>query len=223
MVKDLVVLITGASSGIGRETAYRFAGEGARIILTYFRGAARGEAAERRCVRLGARDTLLLHLDVMDEKSIAGAVRNVRKKFGAVDFLINNAGVGVFAPFEKQTVRDVERQIRTNLGGLIRMTFSFLPFVKKGIVNIASAAGEAPYKDMAVYCGTKFGVRGFTQSLALEYPRLRICCVNPDMTATRLSGYEGRPPAEVAEVICRAVSGKARCSRGGDLDVWKII
>jgi short-subunit dehydrogenase len=76
---------------------------------------------------------------------------------------------------------------------------------------------------MAVYCGTKFGVRGFTQSLALEYPRLRICCVNPDLTATHLSGYEGRPPGEVAEVIHRAITGRARCSGGRDLDVWEIM
>ena len=76
---------------------------------------------------------------------------------------------------------------------------------------------------MAVYCGTKFGVRGFTQALALEVPHLRVCCMNPDMTATRLSGYKGRPPGEVAEVIYRASTGKARCVKGNDLDVWKIF
>jgi NAD(P)-dependent dehydrogenase (short-subunit alcohol dehydrogenase family) len=222
-MKDHVVFITGSSSGIGRETAYRFAKEGARVILTYYRGRARGEAAERRCIKLGAGNTLLLHLDLTDAESVAECVKKVKRMFGSVDFLVNNAGVGVFRPFEKQTIRDIERQIRTNLEGLIRVTFALLPFVKRGIVNIASAAGKTAYEEMSVYCGTKFGVRGFTQSLALEYPRLRICCVNPDMTATRLSGYEGRPPGEVAEVIYRAITGKARCSGSGDLDVWKIM
>ena len=222
-MKDHVVFITGSSSGIGRETAYRFAREGFRVVLTYYRGKARGEAAERRCIKLGARDTLLLHLNVMDTRSIAEAVRKVKKRFGMVDILVNNAGVGVFAPFEDQTIGDMERQIRTNLEGLIRVTRALLPLVRTGIVNIASAAGKTSYKDMAVYCGTKFGVRGFTQALALEFPRLRVCCVNPDMTATRLSGYEGRPAGEVAEVIFRACTGKARCSRGGDVDVWEIM
>lgn len=117
----------------------------------------------------------------------------------------------------------MELQIRTNLEGLIRVTRALLPLVRTGIVNIASAAGKTSYKDMAVYCGTKLGVRGFTQALALELPHLHICCVNPDMTATRLSGYEGRPPGQVAEVICRASTCKAKCAKGNDLDVWEIV
>ncbi len=96
------------------------------------------------------------------------------------------------------------------------MTSAFLPLVRKGIINIASAAGQTAYEKMSVYCGSKFVVRGFTQALAIEYPRLKICCVNPDMTATRLSDYQGRPPQEVAEVIFRAVSGQVRCQKGGE-------
>jgi len=124
-VKEQVVLITGSSSGIGRETAYRFAKAGARLVLTYYKGKTRGEAAERRCRRFGAADTLLLHLDVLDNDSIAEAARKVKRKYGAIDFLINNAGVGVFIPFKKQTERDIERQLRTNLEGLIKVTRAF--------------------------------------------------------------------------------------------------
>lgn len=222
-MKGQIVLITGSSSGIGRETAFRFAEAGAKVVLTYRRGKGRGEAAERRCRRLGAADTLLLHLDVLDNGSIAAAVRTVTSKYGGLDFLINNAGVGFFIPLKDQTARQIERQIRTNLEGLIKTTRAFLPKVRKGIINIASAAGETAYDEMTVYCGSKFGVRGFSQALALERPRLRICCVNPDMTATRLSGYQGRPPREVAEVIYRAVSGQVKCSEGGDVDVWEVM
>jgi NAD(P)-dependent dehydrogenase (short-subunit alcohol dehydrogenase family) len=222
-VKEQVVLITGSSSGIGRETAYRFAKAGARLVLTYYKGKTRGEAAERRCRRFGAADTLLLHLNVFDNESVAGAARKVKRKYGPIDFLINNAGIGVFIPFKKQTARDIEDQLRTNLEGLIKVTRAFLPQVRKGIINIASAAGKDAYEEMSVYCGSKFGVRGFTQALALECPRLRICCVNPDMTATRLSGYQGRPPREVAEVIFRAASGRVRYRRGGDVDVWEVM
>ena len=222
-MKGQIVFITGSSSGIGRETAYRFAKAGAKLILSYYRGKTRGEAVEKRCRKLGAADTLLLHLDVTESASIAEATRKVKRKYGAIDFLINNAGVGVFIPFRQQTVRAIERQIRTNLEGLIKMTRACLPVVRKGIVNVASAAGQEAYEEMSVYCGTKFGVRGFTQSLALEYPHLKICCVNPDETATRLSGYQGRPPGEVAEVIFRVVSEQVKCRGGKDVNVWEVI
>jgi all-trans-retinol dehydrogenase (NAD+) len=223
MMKNQIVLITGSSSGIGRETAYRFAREGARVILTYYRGKTRGERAERQCRRLGARDTLLLHLDVTENRSVAAAAAKAVRKYGKVDFLINNAGVLAWRPLRQQTHRDIERQVRTNLEGLIRMTRALLPSIRKGIINIASAAGQEAYPEMSVYCGTKFGVRGFTQALAQEHRRLRIGCVNPDQTATRLSGYMGRPPSEVAEVVHRAVSGAVRMKPGGDVDVWKVI
>lgn len=222
-MKGSVVLITGSSSGIGRETAYRFSEAGARLVLTYCRGRSRGEAAERRCVRLGATDTKLLHLDVTDSRSVSEAVRSIKRTYGGVDFLINNAGVGVWSPLRNQTIKDIERQIRTNLEGLVKMTLSFLPLVRIGIINIASAAGKEAYAGMSVYCATKFGVRGFTQSLALESSRLRVCCVNPDETATRLSGYRGRPPREVAEVVFRAASGAVKCGQGGDVDVWDVM
>ncbi len=220
-MKGQIILITGSSSGIGRETAYRFAKAGAKLVLTYNKGKTRGEAAEKRCRQAGAAETLLLHLDVTSSTSITAALRQVKRQYGALDFLINNAGVGVFVPFRKQTAKDIERQIRTNLEGLINMTRAFLPLVRKGIINIASAAGKEAYEEMSVYCGTKFGVRGFTQALELEYSHLKICCVNPDETATRLSGYQGRPPAEVAEVIFRVVSGQVACR--GDVDVWEVM
>jgi len=222
-MKNQVILITSSSSGIGRETAYRFASEGARLVLTYYKGKTRGEMAEIKCKRLGADDTFLTYLNVMDNKSIASALRKVKRKYGKVDFLINNAGTGVFAPFKKQTVKNIENQLRTNLEGLVKMTRAFLPYIRKGIINIASAAGLEAYSEMITYCASKFGVRGFTQGLALEHPHLKICSVNPDETATRLSGYSGRPPSEVAEVIFRAASGKIRFKPGGDVDVWEIM
>ncbi|MBI5643868.1 MAG: SDR family oxidoreductase [Deltaproteobacteria bacterium] len=222
-MKGQIVLITGSSSGIGRETAYRFAKEGTMVVLTYYKGKTRGQMAERRCRKLGAADTLLLHLDVTDNKSIMDAATQVRRRYGQIDYLVNNAGTGTFIYFHKQSAREIERQIRTNLEGLIKVTRAFLPLVRKGIINVASIAGKEPYDDMTVYCGSKFGVRGFTQALALEHPRQQVCCVNPDQVATRLSGYLGRPPEDVAEVIFMVASGRVKCKQGGDVDVWKVI
>jgi NAD(P)-dependent dehydrogenase (short-subunit alcohol dehydrogenase family) len=222
-MKNKVVLITGSSSGIGRETALRFASAGARLVLTYCKGKVRGRSVEQRCLNLGAAAALLLRLDVTDDRSIRAAVRKVLRTFGSVDILINNAGTGLFLPLKDQRAKDIERQVRTNLEGLIKTTQVFLPFVTKRIINIASAAGEKAYSEMVVYSASKFGVRGFTQGLALEYPRLSVCCVNPDMTATRLSGNEGRPASEVADVIFRVAAGKLRVKRGGDVDVWEFL
>jgi NAD(P)-dependent dehydrogenase (short-subunit alcohol dehydrogenase family) len=222
-MRGQVVLITGSSSGIGREIAYRFAKEGARLVLTFNKGKSRGQEVERRCRRLGAEDTLLIHLNVMDIISIRDALKRVRKNFKGVDFLINNAGMGVFLSFKDQTLKDIEQQIRTNLEGLIKVCRIFLPFIRRGIANVASAAGKTAFTEMSVYCGTKFGVRGFTQALAEEFPKIKIFCVNPDMTATRLTGYEGRPPSDVAEAIFRAVSGRIKVAQGGDVDVWRVI
>ena len=222
-MKTMTVLITGSSSGIGRETAYAFARAGNNVILTYHLGRGRGQAAERKCRTLGAPRTRLLGLDVRHEASVRSAARNVSRTFGRIDFLINNAGVGKFELFKKQGLIDLERQVRTNLEGLMRMTRHFLPLVRAGVINIASAAGEEAYAEMTIYCGTKFGVRGFTQALALEYPKLRIFCVNPDQTATRLSGYVGRPASQVAEVVYRSAAGEIKVKRGGDVDVWEAL
>jgi len=96
-MKNKVVLITGSSSGIGRETALRFASAGARLVLTYCKGKVRGRSVEQRCLNLGAAAALLLRLDVTDDRSIRAAVRKVLRTFGSVDILINNAGTGVHA------------------------------------------------------------------------------------------------------------------------------
>ncbi len=221
-MKGLTVLTTGSSSGIGSEIAYRFARANARVILTYCKGKMRGETAEKECLRRGAIDTTLLCLDVMDDKSISQAARTVKRKYGAIDFLVNNAGVSVHKRFKEQTAKDIDRQLRTNLEGLIKVTHAFLPLVKKGIINIASVAGKEAHAGHAVYCGTKFGVRGFTQALALEYERLKICCVNPDRTSTHLTGYKGRPPEEVAEVVFRVAIGQVKPEHG-DVDVSDVM
>jgi NAD(P)-dependent dehydrogenase (short-subunit alcohol dehydrogenase family) len=218
-----IILITGSSSGIGRETAFRFAREGWRVILTYHRGRTRGERAAAKCRALGAPQALLVPLDVRDRASIGAARNRVARAFGKIDVLVNNAGVGVIRPFRKQTDGEVERQVRTNFLGLIDVTHAFLPRVKSTVIAIASAAGEEAYPGMAPYCGTKFGVRGFIQALARENPAMRIGCVNPDQTATHLSGYAGRPASEAAEVVYRTVTGAAKMNATFDVNVWEAL
>jgi 3-oxoacyl-[acyl-carrier protein] reductase len=219
-MENKIVLITGSSNGIGRETAFKFASEKAKVVLTYCSDRPGGQKARERCRELGAAETLLIRLDLRDSKSIVNTVDKVIKTFGRIDILINNAGVAVWRPLREQTLADVEGQIRTNLEGLIKMTRTCLPYVKDMIINIASGAGQTAFADLAPYCATKFGVRGFTQALAQEMSKLKIYAVNPDMTNTRLSGFQGRPAEQVAQVVLNTAKGRYKKSSGSDINVW---
>jgi len=221
-MKGKTILITGASSGIGKASALRFASERANLILTYNKKKMEGEDTERRCREAGSSETLLLKVDVMKDADIAAAFDAVKKSFGTVDVLINNAGTNVLRAFGDISREDIETQLRTNLEGLIMITRAFLPIVREGIINVGSFFSKNPSEDFAVYCASKYGVRGFTQALALEYPKLKICCFNPDMTATPLTGYQGRSPEKVAELLYRTVAGETGCADGRDVDVWLL-
>ncbi len=219
-MKNKVVFITGSSNGIGRETAFKFASEKAKIVLTYCNDRPAGQNTEKRCRELGASETLLIKLDLKDNKSIVNAVDKVVKTFGKIDILINNAGVSVWKPLKKQNLNDIEDQIRTNLEGLIKITWTCLPHIKDMIINIASGAGQTGFADIAPYCATKFGVRGFTQALTQEISRPKIYAVNPDMTKTRMTDFQGRPAEQVAQVVLNTAKGKYRKTSGSDINVW---
>lgn len=217
-----VVLITGSSSGIGRETAIAFAAEQAKVVLTYCTDRQGGQEAARRCRESGAAETLLVRLDVRDNRSISKAIDKVVRTFGKIDILINNAGVAVWKLLKEQTPADIENQVRTNLEGLIMMTLICLPYVKDTIINIASGAGQTGYAELAPYCATKFGVRGFTQSLAQEISRPKVYAVSPGMTSTRMTGYQGQPAEEVARVVLNTAAGMYRKPSGSDINVWDV-
>jgi len=127
-MENKVVLITGSSNGIGRETAFKFVAEKAKVALTYYNDEPGGHKTKERCKELGATETFLIRLDVRDNKSIVNAVDKVVKTFGKIDILINNAGVAVWKQLRKQTFTDIEDQVRTNLEGLIKMTRACLPY-----------------------------------------------------------------------------------------------
>jgi NAD(P)-dependent dehydrogenase (short-subunit alcohol dehydrogenase family) len=222
-MKNRVVLITGSSNGIGRETARALASAKARMIITYCNDRVAGNEVAKQCRALGSPEVLLVRLDVRKMTSIRQAVERIVSKWGRIDILINNAAVAVWKVLREQDPSDIEDQVRTNLEGLIKMTLFCLPYVKDMIINIASGAGQTGYAELAPYCATKFGVRGFTQALAQEEPGINVYVVNPDMTKTRMTGYQGRPPEEVAQVVLRTAKGEFRAPSGSDINVWDIL
>jgi short-subunit dehydrogenase len=223
LVKGQIVLITGASTGIGRETAYKFASEGSRLIITYYKNLAEAKRVKTKCLNIGAKSVQIVHLDVQNDQSIKKAENEIENTQKNIDILINNAGVIYWKKFTDQTNGEIEAQLRTNLEGLIKFTKIMLPMIKDTIINISSGAGRHAYADLTVYCATKFGVRGFTQALSQEQPGLNIYCVNPTLTATQMTNFTGMDPKLVAEVILKTAKNEYAVEPGGDINVWEKI
>lgn len=217
------ILITGSSKGIGEAIAYAFAKEKAKVVVTYNSDLAGAEKVSDKCKELGASEVLIEKLNITDNESIRKLVEDVVAKFGHIDFLINNAGVIGWEKFENETFEEIENQLRTNLEGMIKMTSVAFPQIKQGIINIASRAGHLPYPGRATYCATKYGVVGFTKSLALEYPELQIFTVSPGAVKTEMWDFkEGIDPEVIAEYIVKAVKGEVPL-KDGDLNLWELI
>jgi len=213
-LKHKIVLITGSSIGIGRETALAFAKQGSKVILTYNKNKQEGEATSKACKQYS--EAHLVHFNILDDQSIRALVQEVTKLYGKLDILINNAGVlAGWNSFAQQTFTDLEHQVAVNLTGLMKVTHAFLPLLQHQkeaiIINIASMAGKIAYDEIVPYCATKFGVRGFTQALALELPKhVKIYCVNPGMTSTQMTNFEGVHPSKVADIILKTAEEKLK-------------
>ncbi|KKQ34795.1 MAG: 3-oxoacyl-(Acyl-carrier protein) reductase [Microgenomates group bacterium GW2011_GWA2_37_6] len=222
-LENKTVLITGSSKGIGEAIAYAFAREKAKIVITYNSDSEGAKKVREKCLELGSNGVLILNLNIKDNASIKNAVSEVEKKFGHIDFLINNAGIISWEKFGGESFEEIENQIRTNLEGLIKITSAALPQIKTGVINIASRAGHIPFTGRSVYTASKFGVIGFTKALALEYPDLKIFTVSPGAVKTEMWNFEsGTDPNVVGEYIIKAVKGEIPL-KDGDLNVWELV
>lgn len=220
---DKTVFITGGSRGIGAETALTFAREGCKVVITFLGEVGKAEKIQKQCLAEGAKAAEIVQLNVKDRQSIKNAINKTVLAFGAIDILINNAGVIRWKKFEAQTDEDIEDQLHTNLEGLIKVTKQALPHVRNTIINIASGAGSHPVVDLSVYCATKYGVKGFSQVLAMEQSGLNIYTVSPTMTSTEMTDYHGMPPEKVAEVIVQTAKDGCGQDSGSDIKVWQVI
>jgi len=215
-LKDKIILITGSSIGIGAETAKLCANEGAQVIITYFKDKTKAEELGKEL------NASIFQLDITNKKSRDHLIAEVKKKFKKIDILINNAGVIAWKNFKDQTEEEITSQLRTNLEGLILFTHAALPSIKEMIVNISGGAGKTAYDELVPYCATKFGVRAFTQGLAQEI-NIPIVSVNPAMTATRMTNFQGVAAVRVAEVIIKTIKGSIKPDAQRDVDVWEYM
>lgn len=165
------VLITGASSGIGKAAARYFAAKGWNVAATMRTPAKETELTQLPNVRLYA-------LDVTDSASIEAAFQGAVRDFGQLDVLVNNAGYGVDGVFEAMTDETIRKQFDTNVLGLMRCTRAVIPhFRERGrgvIVQIASVGGRVTFPLYSIYHATKWAVEGFSESLQYELEPLGI-------------------------------------------------
>jgi short-subunit dehydrogenase len=181
------IVITGASSGIGKETAKVFQAKGWNVIATM-----RNPEKETELNRL--ENVIVTRLDVLDLDSINSAIDFGIQKFGGIDVLLNNAGYGAYGPLETFSRDKIIRQFNTNVIGLIDVTRTILPYFrqnKKGIIiNISSIGGKITFPLGSLYHGTKFAVEGISESLSYEVEQFggQVKIVEPGMIATDFAG-----------------------------------
>lgn len=160
-----VILITGSSSGIGKETVKLFQTKNWKVAAT-MRSPEKAEDLQRIA------DVECIRLDVTDVDSIKSAIEETLNKFGRIDAVVNNAGYGLVGAFEAATQEQIEKQFQTNVFGLMNVCREILPYFreqKRGIiVNVASVGGRITFPLYSLYHGTKWAVDGFSESLQYE-------------------------------------------------------
>ena len=190
-LRDTVVLVTGATSGIGAACAERFAAAGARLVLC----ARRSERLDEISGELGRRVPVhAVTLDVRDRDAVEAAVAGLPRDFAAVDVLVNTAGLALgLSPAQEASLDDWDTMIDTNCRGLVTCTRALLPgMVKRNrghVVNIGSIAGTYPYPGGNTYGATKAFVHQFSQNLKADLlgTNVRVTNVEPGMVETEFS------------------------------------
>ena len=184
MVDRRVALVTGASSGIGAETASLLASRGYRTF-----GASR-EPEERP----GPKGVEMLRLDVRSEESARAVVEDIHQKAGSLDILVNNAGFGLFGSVEETSLEEARGQVETNFWGAVRMTACVLPRMRERrfgrIINISSVLGFMAVPFQGFYVASKHALEGYSEVLGLEVREFGIHVVLIEPSSIRTSFVE---------------------------------
>ncbi len=192
--EDQVVVVTGATSGIGRATARAFTAGGARVVGT---GRDQGRLAE-----LSREVDLALTLDVTRARDVDLLRSVVQDRYGQVDVLVNNAGIGLFRDWERTSIEDFQRLLEVDLLGVVRVTSALLPLmVERGsgsLVQVASVAGKRGFERQVAYCAAKHGLVGYSEALRQELTGsgVRVCVICPPAVRTPFFARAGWPEME---------------------------
>ena len=189
--RDRTVLVTGASSGIGRETALAFAAAGANVVLVARRAKALSSVAA--AARRHGAAALPIPTDVTRREAVAACFRKAVQRFGGVDIVVNNAGVLVPAKVVDLRDADLQKMLDVNLFGALHVMQEAVKTLREGgrghIVNVASLAGRRGFSPLGGYCATKFGLIGLTEALRTELvgERIHVSLVLPGVVDTPMA------------------------------------
>ena len=217
-----VVLITGASSGMGAATAVRLARDGAKVVLAARREDRLEQVADQ--VRQAGGEALICITDVTRLADIRAMIARTMEAYGRIDVLYNNAGLMRVAPIEQLSHEDIEQMVNVNVLGAVRVLKEAVPILKKQdsglIINVSSVLGRKTRATAWVYAATKWGVTAINEGLREELvgTKVRVCALQPGVVDTELfEAFEVHPakwqkitdmvkPEDVAELIAFIVS-----------------
>lgn len=189
IIEGKVILISGASSGIGEATARELAKRGARVVL----GARRTDRLEKLTKEINAAGgtARFRALDVTSQDDFAAFVNFARSEFGKVDVLVNNAGIMPLSPMEALKIGEWNQMIDVNIRGVLHGIAAVLPLMKQQgsgqIVNVSSIGGHATFPTAAVYCATKYAVIAISEGLRQESTDIRVTVVSPGVVESELA------------------------------------
>lgn len=171
MNKNKTILITGASSGIGRAAAMYFQERGWNVVATM-------RSPEKETELATKSNVLCTRLDVTDPETITAAIDSGRERFGSIDVLLNNAGYGLVGPFEATSNESIRKQFETNVFGVMNVTRALLPYFRAArsgmIITVSSMGGRLTFPLYSLYHASKWAVEGFMEALSYELQPLNI-------------------------------------------------
>jgi 3-oxoacyl-[acyl-carrier protein] reductase len=191
-------IVTGGSKGIGYAVAEALARSGANVVICA-RNGEEVETAARTLNELGEGRVIGQRCDMRSYDDVRNLIARAIDEFDRIDVLVNNAGVGGFAPVDEISTEQWARIIETNLSGVFYACREAVPHMKRldaaWIINIGSLAGKNPFAGGAAYNASKFGLLGFSEAMMLDVRRhgIRVSCIMPGSVATHFSGH---PPTE---------------------------
>jgi len=212
-LENKVALVTGSSRGIGFAVARSLAGLGAKVALCA-RDPERLERAAAQLRGAGA-NVAAIPVDLRNTNEIAPLVKKVEESLGAIEILVNNAGIGYFAPIQEASEANWDAVLDTNLKAVFLLSKAVAPGMiqRRGghIVNIGSLSGKSAFAGGAIYCASKWGLLGLTQCVAedLRQYGIRVSAVLPGSVATDFSPHTGKDTSKMLqpEDVAHAVEG----------------
>ena len=188
-MSNKVVLVTGSSKGIGRETILRFAKEGYDVVINYNNSLNEALKLEEELKSMGV-NAITIKCDVSDEVEVIDMIDKIKSRYGRLDVLVNNAGIAIDTTFEDKTVDNFRRILDVNLIGTFLVSKYVSKIMNEGvIINVSSTNGiDTTYPESLDYDASKAGVISLTHNLSKEFsPNIRVNCICPGWVNTEMN------------------------------------